>query len=55
MQFTEAVARSSRHQIPVNLPLQGILEPEPLSLRILSPRPEPSAVNPTPLYLSVPS
>ena len=33
MQFTEAVARSSRHQVPVTLPLPRVLEPEPLTGR----------------------
>ena len=30
MQFTEAVARSSRHQIPVNLPFARVFQPQPV-------------------------
>ena len=30
MQFTEAVARSSRHQVPVTLPLRRVFEPQPV-------------------------
>ena len=52
MQFTEAVARSSRHQSPVTLPPEGVLQPQPLRDTSLG---SSSFSVPDPVFAPIPS